>query len=272
MAWIVGHVVLNGKKPPQSSPLLFASTGDLVMGLLWLAPNLRQVERELGSSQWLVWLGWVSGFGFTVCHSFLLGTEDTSGVGPSWSLPNILLGATLAHYLKFVPRLHPRFLGVFGFHLSEKGLQCLWACYVLSHGGWSSILQGSVGVVGSLLYFRIVPKHLPLSIPNAVIEALPWESLSGLFFLDLPSKVYVPLMMQQGGGTARGGGAGGGGGRPRPPPAAATATPTSRAASLPSQEAIEQLTAMGFEEERVRQALQATNNNVEQAANLLLMG
>jgi len=268
MAWIVGHLVLNGKKRPQSSPLLFASTGDLVMGLLWLAPNLRQVERELGSSQWLVWIGWDSGFGFTVYHSFLLGVEDSSAGAPSWSLPNILLGATLAHYLKFIPRLHPRFLGVFGFHFSEKGLQGLWACYVLSHGGWSSILQGSVGFVASLLYFGIVPKHLPLSIPTAVIEALPWESLSGLFFLDLPSKVYVPLMMQQGNGTtARGGG------RPRPPPAAAAAAaPTSRAASLPSQEAIEQLTAMGFEEERVRQALQATNNSVEQAANLLLMG
>ena len=285
MAWIVGHVMLNNhnKKTTHlssSSPLLFASTGDLVMGLLWLAPNLRQVERELGSSQWLVWLGWVSGFGFTVGYTFFLlagGDDDATSNIPSWSLPNILFGATLAHYLKFVPRLHPRFVGIFGFHLSEKALQSLWAWYVLGHGGWSSILQGSIGMVGSLLYFGCVPKHLPLTMPKAVIDALPWESLSGLFFLDLPSKIYVPLMMAHGnGGTARGGGGG-----PRPPSATATTAPrpttiapisSSRVASLPSPEAMEQLTAMGFDEERVRQALQATNNNVEQAANLLLMG
>jgi hypothetical protein len=40
----------------------------------------------------------------------------------------------------------------------------------------------------------------------------------------------------------------------------------------PPPEAIAQLTSMGFDEQRVKEALQVSDNNVETAANLLLMG
>jgi hypothetical protein len=193
----------------------------------------------------------------------------------TWSLPDLVLGATLAHYLKFVPRLHPRFVGILGMNLSEKALQCAWACYVLSHGGWLSAIQGCVGFVGSHFYFWLVPRHLPLHIPNVVIEALPWESMGGLFFLDLSSKVYAPLMMHTAAAAAAAGGGGGRGARPtRQRPMAAPRAPpppAPRPISPPSPEAIEQLTAMGFDEERARNALLSTNNSVERAANLLLM-
>jgi UBA/TS-N domain len=278
MAWMVGHIVLNSKTQQWLVPLLFASTGDLVMGLIWLAPNLRQVEREMGSRQWLVWVGWVAGFGFITYA--IVGDDEGGGGGGTGrmagSLPNFILGATLAHYLKFVPRLHPKFVGVLGMNFSEKALQCLWASYVLSHGGWTSILQGGIGLIGSFLYFGLVPRYLPLSIPKIVAEALPWESLGSLLLLDPPSKVYVPLMMQNiGGGRHSGGrqrGAAANAEQQLQRPQVPMPIPVPAAVSPPSQEVIEQLTAMGFDEERVRQALLATNNSVERAANLLLMG
>jgi hypothetical protein len=40
----------------------------------------------------------------------------------------------------------------------------------------------------------------------------------------------------------------------------------------PSPEAVSQLTAMGFDEQRVKEALQATGNNIERAADQLLTG
>lgn len=113
-----------------------------------------------------------------------------------------------------------------------------------------------------------------------------WESIGGVFFLDPPAKIYAPMLIippslngQNGtAGRARniaaaaaaavgaaGGGGGAGGGRPRPTAPVAPPPPPP-----PPQSAIDQLTAMGFDEGRVRQALQQTDNNVEHAADRLL--
>lgn len=293
MAWVVGHVVVhankNGKDHNIHSPFLFASNGDLIMGLLWLVPNLRRVERELGSRQWMGWWGWCTGlsWGMGSVLLFLFFEEEavtavhkSSNNKALLSIPLVILGATLAHFIKFVPRLHPKFVGIFGMHLSEKALQIIWAMYVLSHDGVSSeggtgILSASLGFLSSWLYFAMVPKHLPfLTIPDALIQLLPWESLGGLLLLDPPTKVYAPLLLQQqqqhqqqqghlGVAAVRAGGAA----APR-----RRAAPPLQPTPPPSPEAIEQLVAMGFEEDRVRQALESTQNNVERAANLLLMG
>lgn len=65
-----------------------------------------------------------------------------------------------------------------------------------------------------------------------------------------------------------------GGNRPRRAPnggrAAAPAAP--RPPPPPPEEAIAQLTSMGFDRQAVIRALQQTDNNVEAAANRLLMG
>ena len=128
-----------------------------------------------------------------------------------------------------------------------------------------------------------------LLLPNFLVHrTLPWEHLGGLFFLDPAPELYVPLMravpnanaaaaaaavaamMGRGGvgaGLGRPGGGGGFGRGPLRVPMAAVAPPPP-----PPQEAIDQLTAMGFSEERVRQALQASGNNIERAADRLLMG
>ena len=49
-------------------------------------------------------------------------------------------------------------------------------------------------------------------------------------------------------------------------------TPVAVTVPAPPPEAIAQLTSMGFEEQRVKEALQVSDNNVERAANILLTG
>ena len=60
--------------------------------------------------------------------------------------------------------------------------------------------------------------------------------------------------------------------RRRTPQAVAEPPPIAVAVAVPSPEKVAQLTSMGFEEDRVKEALRASDNNVERAANLLLAG
>ena len=115
--------------------------------------------------------------------------------------------------------------------------------------------------------------------------------------LDVPDVIAKPLIsigthiseppprVLAAGRAPRGGGGGGGGGGARhnnnPLGVAAAAAAAAAAAQRPAVArppappdpgAIEQLTAMGFERQRVLDALRATNNNVERAADRLLTG
>ncbi|KAL3912250.1 MAG: hypothetical protein SGARI_001258 [Bacillariaceae sp.] len=88
--------------------------------------------------------------------------------------------------------------------------------------------------------------------------------------------VYAPLLLVQRDNNDGFGGMGAafGGGRPRPRPRRPAPQPAPAAAPPPPPpaEAVAQLTAMGFEEARVKEALQVSGNNVETAANILLTG
>jgi hypothetical protein len=103
--------------------------------------------------------------------------------------------------------------------------------------------------------------------------------------LDPPPKIYAPLLMATAtptNGNLRGGRAARAAATPAPRRNANTNANTNANANTPQQApaaaplapppqaAIDQLTAMGFEEARVRQALQQNDNNVERAADRLL--
>ena len=203
--------------------------------------------------------------------------------------PYLFVGGVLYWYKAYVPRLYPRFLSstTLGISCSEKTFPYLWALYVLSMRGTASLLVGAIGVFTSATYFFLLfvstknidgnNINLPLlDIPDAVVNMLPWESLGGLFLLDSNPKVYAPFitratMNPRGNGrTRRQQGRGGTQVAHRVRPAAAEETPIAVAVPVPPPEAVAQLISMGFEEERVIEALQASENNVERAANLLL--
>ncbi len=267
MVWIFGHVVFPSH---NVLPFLFSSTGELVMGMLFLAQHLRTLERELSSRQLLVWLGWI----WTLAGGLQWMANQTIEQESNLLGPYLWMGGILYWYMRYIPRLHPKFVSILGIQLSEKALQYMWGLYLLGYQGTFSLLQGLVGGIGAAIYFLTVPTYIQVSIPDSLVHRIPWEVFGGLLFLDPPSSIYVPLMMTNhpplGRATAdpryrRAAGA-------RPLPSAPPQPPVPLAQAPPSQEAIDQLTAMGFDEERVLQALQQTGNNIERAADRLLTG
>ena len=281
--WIAGHVIRQSQNEKsytlqsQSQWLslnrfLFASTGELVVGIMFLAHLLRRLERELGSRKLIVWLLWVPTVAalleLVIDEILYLVVEEDVGMELGQG-PYAYIGAVLYWYYAYIPRLHPRFVSVGGIAFSEKAVQYLWGLYLIGSQGTGSFLLTTVGILASVLFFRLPVPDLP----HSLVSLLPWESLGSLLFLDPPPKVYAPLLMATApmNGNLRGGRAAPAP-RRNPPANANTPQPAPAAAPLapPPQAAMDQLTAMGFEEAQVRQALQQNDNNVERAADRLL--
>jgi hypothetical protein len=286
MLLIVGHVVVHhssNSKRSAASQFLFSSTGEVVVGVFFLAQFLRRLEREMGSRKYALWLLWIP----TVVTAFeavvwttadgdwrhsLLGDNGSSS-SSSAGYPYALVGGVLQWQYAYVPRLYPRFLSVAGISVSEKASMYIWGLYLLGSQGWPSIWTSVLGILASTFFFAIPSKYMDIIIPDALIRILPYDSIASLLLLDPPSKIYAPLLManttngNNNNNNHRGGGGGGGMARAMP---AARPRPRAAPAPPPPQVAIDQLTAMGFDEARVRQALQQSDNSIERAADRLL--
>ncbi|KAG7346307.1 ubiquitin-associated UBA domain protein [Nitzschia inconspicua] len=267
----------------------FVNPSEAMVGLAFLANYMRRLERELSSRRMVVWLMTIEAV-FVLSQMVAIATLDsevaygfTSQVrGPYW-----IAGGVLYWYWMYVPRLHPRFLSLptCGMVFSEKSFGFAWAAYVLLMGGGASLLVGLLGFLGSALFFFLLmlpstssnngtgsnsnQQLLPMDVPDSIVNMLPWDALGSILLVENPPKVFAPLLVMNAGRNNNvdiGMGAGLGQRRQwhvRPQP---TAPP------LPPPEAIAQLTAMGFGEQQVKEALQATGNNVERAADRLLTG
>jgi hypothetical protein len=271
---------------------VFQSMTELIVGLSFLAHFLRRMEQELSSRRLIAWLTVL-----VAVNVFLrlvaVATLDDEIVGAFVASefvqgPYLFVGGVLYWYKACVPRLYPRFLSstTLGISLSEKTFPYAWALYALFMRGTASFLVGAIGVLASAIYFFLLSVstknnngnniNIPfLDVPDAVVNALPWEYLGGLFLLDASPKVYAPFITRAAMNLPRGDG------RPRRNRGGAAMqrardvvaeTPLAVAVPVPTPEAIAQLTSMGFEEQRVKEALQVSDNNVERAANILLTG
>ena len=286
----------------------FHTTSEVVVGLSFMAHYLRRLERELSSQRLVVWLFVVETF-YTVTQIVCLITLDYEATSTYvWEStvrgPYVFVGGILYWYWMFIPRLHPRFLSIpmLGLSFSEKSFGFLWALYILSMKGSESLLVGVMGIVASALFFflLLLPSSstssspstlLSMDVPNFIVNMMPWDSLGSMLLLDSSPKVYAPLLLVNNAAAAGGNAVpamfrqqvqqrhGGVGVAGRPPsrrpvvqPQAAAPVVVPTAPPAPSPEAIAQLTAMGFDEQRVKEALQVTGNNVERAADILLTG
>ena len=175
-------------------------------------------------------------------------TERYSGPYPQ-------LGAVLALYHKFTPRLHPKFFGILGYDFSEKSITYGLCAQVMLSGGMSTIVPTMIGFLSGMLCVNFSENQLP-----EFVYSLAAIIGNGLLVVEAPA-----IMMSR--SVQRGAGGGGGGNRPRR--AAAPQTPRAPPPP-PPEEAITMLTSMGFEREAVIRALQQTDNNVEAAANRLM--
>ena len=178
-------------------------------------------------------------------------------MAPRYSGPYPQLGAVLALFHKFTPRQHPKFFGVLGVDFSEKSLTYALCAQVMLSGGLSTVVPVVFGFISGLLCVKWSETELPefvYSLGHLVGKTL---------FVDEAPPVMMSRAAQRGANRPR---RAANGGRPAAPAAAPRPPPP------PPEEAIAQLTGMGFAREAVVRALQRNGNNVEAAANSLLMG
>ena len=218
------------------------------MGTLVLAHFARRFERELGSRKFCTWLVESQIVAivliWTVATTMLHSTLVYGGPYPT-------LGALLYLYYKCTPRLHPRFFGVFGFNVSEKVIPYAFALQVILFRGIHTVIPALCGGIAgwlAILYTVDVPEFVAdftTSCFRHVVGAPP----------PLLAPAVTAARQQYR--------------RQQQMPRAAPPPPVREP---PSQAAIDQLTAMGFDRETVVRALQQSNNSVERALDQLLTG
>mmetsp|Transcript_18168 Transcript_18168/g.42351 ORF Transcript_18168/g.42351 Transcript_18168/m.42351 type:complete len:300 (-) Transcript_18168:17-916(-) len=232
----------------------FSTMGELVMGLAALTPLMRRFEREMGSKRFgafIVYASVISTLSELVIFNIFFDTERYSGPYPQ-------LGAVLALYHRYTPRLHPKFFGILGYDLSEKSLTYGLCAQVVMSGGFSTFIPSLVGFVSGLLCVSLSENLLP-NFVHACCNSI------GSSFADEAPAIMMARTVQRGGTGNRQR-------RAAQRPTAAVAPPVVRRPPPPPEEAIAQLCSMGFERAAVIRALQQSDNNVEAAANRLLMG
>ena len=89
-----------------------------------------------------------------VIFNIFFETERYSGPYPQ-------LGAVLALYHRFTPRLHPKFFGVLGYDFSEKSLTYGLCAQVILSGGFSTIIPALVGFISGMLSVNFSENELP---------------------------------------------------------------------------------------------------------------
>lgn len=232
--------------------LTFASMGELAFGLVALCPLMRRFEREMGSRRFGAFILYSSAFSTFLELVFfnIFYIERYSGPYPQ-------LGAVLALYHKFTPRLHPKFFGILGYDFSEKSLTYGICAQLILSGGLSSIVPALVGYISGMLSLNLSENELPEFVYSL-------SKFLGKAFVDEAPGIMMSRSVQR--GAERGN---------RPPRRApdggrdvAPAAP--RPSPPPPEDVIAQLTGMGFERQAVIRALQQTDNNVEAAANRLM--
>ena len=203
-------------------------------------------SRRFGA--FIVYVSFLSTILELVFFNVFFDTERYSGPYPQ-------LGAVLALYHKFTPRLHPKFFGILGYHFSEKSITYGLCAQEMLSRGISTIVPTMIGFLSGMLCVNFSENQLPEFV----------YSLAAIIGNALLVDEAPAIMMSR--SVQRGAGGGGGGNRPRR--AAAPQTPRAPPPP-PPEEAITMLTSMGFEREAVIRALQQTDNNVEAAANRLM--
>jgi membrane associated rhomboid family serine protease len=288
-----------------SSKVLFGTNGELIMGTIVLTWLGKRMERELGSKRFFIVLSLVNTvtglLEFAVLVPYFGSSSGPSSSHYVYSGPYPVLGAIALWYHVYTPKLYPRFVGAFQVQFSDK---IMWYAtlgqllYAGSHW-YPTSTSTSSRTVGTLLaaasgaficyaYLQSSPRiksmlDAVISTPMSYLESLgvvlptpssppPLIFPSGRILTDIPPPAgaaggMVDALAAE---AALGGG-------PHANGAAATTTRRGPAAPappppafVPNEQAAASLVAMGFPLSRVHEALQLTNNNVEQAAEYLL--
>ncbi|EGZ11475.1 hypothetical protein PHYSODRAFT_516571 [Phytophthora sojae] len=273
-----------------SSQLTFHHGLAVSLGL-YVVFQFRVLERQMGSRKFgsiLVFTLLISG---ALQLAALTSAPWLAKMIPGGAYP--VIGAFAVFFNRFIPKMSPRSLSVGGLHFSDKSSTYLLMLVILARdyhalipflgGSFFGLLFSSTPLgrlrlpsfvcsIFGLFHplFDVVPAStLALQRQRRALEAQ--RRLNARFNRGRPA---APAVEGQGFRDQLLPGAGGmmPGGVPAAAAAAGGILPPHLAAAPPSEDAIQQLMALGFDRERALQALQSTDNNVEAAANRLLNG
>ena len=242
-----------------TSILTFASPAELIPAGILLVLWLRQVEREMSSRKTTMFLLWVHASSIAAQALFVV---PYAWYYANWNLrymgPYLVIGALAYHFHVYSPRITPNFISVLGFSWSDKIWHYAWLSQVAAAGGWHTVVPIALGWTTAWIYFRSNFIQKVLDCPDWIANVVA-NIASHVASTQGPPRVsaagrQVPRV--------------GGGAPPVPRAFPAAAAPPEPVA--PDEAAVEQLCNMGFPRPRVIEALQATNNDVQRAADRLL--
>jgi len=259
-------VIMNETLQTYFHLVSFASIGEvMVFGGALAMPLVRQFEREFGSRLF---------FSFFLCvvimnvvfREFMKVTFGSDAFEEVLELPYVVIGMLLYLYHEYTPRLHPKFMGILGVDLSEKSMKYL----LFFMAGMFNVLPVVLGYISALLcssnaVFSFISNHVKF--PESIYKLV--NTILGPWFVEYRRTQFAAVSQrqtqQQFGATQMANNLNNNSQRrnqfqqqqlPRAPP--------------PSEEAIQNLTSMGFDRDDVIRTLQQCDNNVEVAANRLL--
>lgn len=258
---------------PLTEYVLFSSVGELFIGgAMLVMPLLKKFEREFGTRLFFSYLltSLFLGSVYLECIKIIL-VSSPFDVGGEGTGPYLVIGILLYLYYSQVPRIHPKFIGILGVDFSEKSMTYVLFAMMLPLG----FLPVSCGFVASLIcsssvILPLITKYLQF--PEAVYSVA--NRLLGPLFVDKASTRFPRAMSAA---NANLHGRPGAGNRPNgvrtgAPQQQQPAFQASPQPPPPSEDAIANLTALGFDRESVITTLGQCDNNVEVAANRLLNG
>lgn len=298
--WRFDSFVLSSQRQGYrllSSKILFGTNTEVIVGTSLQMYMYRKFEREMGSYQFLKFVLTICTL--TIAQEMVLMPWLSSSNAVYWSYggPYCVIGALFLYFHWYTPRLHPRFVSIFQFHFSEKSLYYFWLLYLLIGSGRDTVRSTSVadtlsgwygaliplcmGMIASWIYHFTSQNRYVVQLDRRMHATLVLPILRRFGLEDNNNPVAMMRgVVQHPMAAAIAANA------PRlrqrqnvaPPAAAAPAVNNNNhwmqeiPLPEPDMAAVEQLTAMGFPQPQVMEALRQSHNNVEHAANRLLSG
>jgi hypothetical protein len=294
-----------------SSKVIFESNSEVILGTALQLFLYRKFEREFGTYQFLRYVFVIYALTI-LQEVMVFQLLRIHPVHWSYCGPYCLLGALFLYFHWYVPRLHPRFVSMLNFHFSEKSLYYFWFLYLIigsnhnnnsnhvidgvTMSGWKgTMIAVLMGMIASAIYHSTsqnpyllrFDRMVQTTIVRPIVRRMGWDenptattTLRGGGVAQHPMAAHIAAFAGQQ--------------RMRQRQAPLNATPPilandSTAVDIPNNPpnhswqqqiplpepdmaAVEQLTAMGFPQPQVMEALRQSHNNVEHAANRLLSG
>mmetsp|Transcript_10967 Transcript_10967/g.15140 ORF Transcript_10967/g.15140 Transcript_10967/m.15140 type:complete len:309 (-) Transcript_10967:186-1112(-) len=256
-----------------SHQLAFLDFGEALNGIVHIY-WFRVLERMLGSRRFSCFLAitWTLSVSLATGAIVLLGDRREDGATYLRLMPGpyFFIFSMYSLYFSLVPPTRPRLAGIFGINISEKSLVYLAGTQLFFSSGLRTVIPGLSGFLAGAAYLSDALKLYTWTLPK-------W--FDRWFFK--PRRLDSTPMRNENPREEL---------RERTPPAVATRvtrgdatflnddqaaidaamTAHAMASAEPSPDNIESLIAMGFDRDRSIEALRATGDNIEHAANRLL--